>query len=158
MRLPNTSFGLRRKGAQRDRGRLEAPRMLSQAEEMGLAPSRPGNLTPGPHRIPDLNLSIHPAVPSIERLPPSVKPAGSPVSSWPIMVSKSIACPASLHGHYSASNRTTRQSAPRIAFVLSPRGSVTCGLRLHRCQRFSCSIRPASSRFRPPVCRMPLRP
>src|SRR5215470_7039969 len=37
----------------------------------------PGNFTPSPSQIPDVNLSIHPARVTARRLPPSAEPSGS---------------------------------------------------------------------------------
>ena len=119
----------------------------------------PGSFTPSPSQNSgleplDSSGSCHPmraaALRQNRRAPP--------VTSWPIMVSTWIACPlrstdiTPLQRYY----RAVRPSASHP--YCRPRGSIHLWLlRYHRCRGLMFHTT-ASSRFRPPVCRMPLRP
>jgi len=122
-------------------------------------PSRPGGFHPEPLTDPDLNLSIHPARAIDEELPPFGQNRGlllSPVDPlrfqhrWPARFA-----PRTLLRFLA----TTRQSAPQprirtLALVVQS----TCGFSVSIDAKVLMFHTTASSRFRPPVCRMPLRP
>ena len=141
-------------------------RLLSDAKESSVADSyahgtrsRPGEFHPEPLTDPDLNLSIHPARAIRGELPPSRQNRGfllSPVDPlrfprrWPARFA-----PRTLLRFLA----TTRQSAPQhrirtLALVVQS----TCGFSVCIDAKVLMFHTTASSRFRPPVCRMPLRP
>ena len=77
----------------------------------------PGNFTPRRSQIPDVNLSIHPARATQQRLPPSIKTRSS--SGYPLTPPDVGDLLPLLHGHYPVSS-LLRSSAPLIgASVLS---------------------------------------
>src|SRR5580704_14660519 len=83
-RKDNGSFGPACYVAVRNSGAIEG-----QADPLRTSSIRrvcrvgPGNFTPSPSQIPDLNLSIHPARVTARRLPPSVVYRALPAVGYP---------------------------------------------------------------------------